>query len=176
MFFKYVVPSLALLAINAAAQTTAAQATPAANVKTVEEIVAKVNGEIVTRGELDEKHKEAEAAASQMGLKGQKLADFLKQADGNALAEEIDTMLLVDKGKDMPGVSVDADVTKFFNNMQAQYKFNDENKFHEWLQQQFGTPYEELRDRKKRELMAQKVVSYQVASRITVPGLWTSTP
>lgn len=169
MFFKYVVPSLALLAINAAAQTTAAQATPPANVKTVEEIVAKVNGEIVTRGQLDEKHKEAEAAASQMGLKGQKLADFLKQADANALAEEIDTMLLVDKGKDMPGVSVDADVAKFFNNMQAQYKFNDENKFHEWLQQQFGVPYEELRDRKKRELMAQKVVSYQVASRITVP-------
>ena len=36
--------------------------------------------------------------------------------------------------------------------MQAQYKFSDENKFHEWLQQQFGESYEELRDQKKRDL------------------------
>jgi len=135
----------------------------------VEEIAAKVNGQIITSGELDEKHKEAEAAATQGGLKGPKLEEFLKEADANALEREIDTLLLVDKAKDLPGLTVDADVTKFFNNMQAQYKFSDENKFHEWLQQQFGESYEELRDQKKRDLTAQRVISYQVASRITVP-------
>ena len=66
----------------------------------MEEIAAKVNGQIITSGELDEKHKEAEAAATQGGLKGPKLEEFLKEADANALEREIDTLLLVDKAKD----------------------------------------------------------------------------
>jgi parvulin-like peptidyl-prolyl isomerase len=164
MLFKFVVPSLAILAITATAQTT-----PAPVVKTVEEIAAKVNGDIVTRGELDEKHKEIESAAMQAGLKGAKLDEAVKEHSADILREEIDTLLLVQKGKDMPGVNVDPDVTKFFQNLQSQYKFNDADKFHEWLQKQFGMSYDELKDRKKRDLLAQRVVSYEVASRISVP-------
>ena len=60
MFFKFVVPSLAVLAIAASAQTTPARRP---TVKIVEEIVAKVNGEIITRGELEENYKSIETAA-----------------------------------------------------------------------------------------------------------------
>jgi hypothetical protein len=174
MLLKYVVPVLAILAMTAAAQAppppaTAPQTAPAPTVKTVEEIVAKVNGAIVTRGLLTEKHKELEEAATQAGLRGAKLDEAVKAADADALREEIDTLLLVDKAKDLPGVNVDADVTKFFNGLQQQWKIPDPDKFHEFLQQQLGMSYEELKDRKKREFMAQKVVSFEVASRISVP-------
>jgi parvulin-like peptidyl-prolyl isomerase len=155
---------LAALAIAASAQTT-----PAPNVKIVEEIVAKVNGEIITRGDLEENNKEIEAAAAQSGLKGPAREERVKAMEANVLKEKIDQLLLVQKGKDMPGVNVDADVTKFFNGIQTQYKFNDENKFHEWLQQQFGRTFEELKDQKKRELLAQRVIGYEVASKISVP-------
>lgn len=164
MLFKFVVPGLATLAIAASAQTT-----PAPTVKILEEIVAKVNGEIITRGDLEESNKEIEAAATQAGLKGPAREERVKLMEANVLKEKIDQLLLVQKGKDMPGVTVDADVAKFFNNVQAQYKFNDENKFHEWLQQQFGKTFEELRDQKKRELLAQRVIGYEVASKISVP-------
>ncbi len=60
MLFKFVVPGMAVLAIAASAQTT----TPAPTVKIVEEIVAKVNGEIITRGDLEENYKQIELAAS----------------------------------------------------------------------------------------------------------------
>jgi parvulin-like peptidyl-prolyl isomerase len=155
---------LAMLAISASAQTT-----PAPVVRTVEEIVAKVNGEIITRGELDEKHKELEAAAAQAGLKGPKADEAIKERATDILREQIDALLLVQKGKDMPGLTVDADVAKYFNNLQAQYKFNDDTKFHEFLQQQLGRSFEELKDQKKRDILAQRVVSYEVASKISVP-------
>lgn len=161
MLHKFVVPSLAILSITAAAQAPV--------VKTVEEIAAKVNGDIVTRGELEEKHKEFEAAAKQQNVTGAKLTDLLKQADADALREEIDTLLLVQKGKDLPGLDVDADVTKFFQGLQQQYKIPDPDKFHQWLHEQFGMTYDELKDRKKRDILAQKVVSYEVASKISVP-------
>lgn len=166
MFYKFVLPSLSILAMTAAAQTPAP---PAPNVQVVEEIAAKVNGEIVTRGELEEKHKEAVAGLTQAGLKGDQLATAVKQSDVDALRDEIDTLLLVQKGKQMPGLDVDADVTKFFNAMQAQAKFSDADKFHQFLQQQYGQSYDELKERKKRDLMAQRVVGYEVGSRISVP-------
>jgi parvulin-like peptidyl-prolyl isomerase len=161
MLLKFAVPSLAILAMTAAAQTPV--------VKTVEEVAAKVNGDIITRSELDEKHKEIESAAAQAGISTAKRAEAIKQADADALRDEIDTLLLVQKGKDLPGLEVDADVTKFFQGLQQQYKIPDPDKFHEWLHQQFGLTYDELKDRKKREILARKVVSYEVASKISVP-------
>ncbi len=165
MIFKFVVPSLAALAMAVSAQTS----TPTPPVHIVEEIVAKVNGEIITRGELEEKNKEIEGMATQQGLKGASREEKVKAADANVLREEIDTLLLVQKGKDLPGLTVDAEVTKYFNAIQAQYKFNDDTKFHEFLQQQTGRTFEELKDQKKRELTAQRVIGYEVVNKISVP-------
>ncbi len=164
MLFKFVVPGLAILAIAASAQTTAAP-----TVTIVEEIVAKVNGEIVTRGDLEEKNKEIEAAATQAGMKGPGRDEKVKAAEANVLRQKIDELLLVQKGKDLPGVNVDPEDTKYFNAVQAQYKFNDENKFHDFIQQQLGKTYEELKELKKREILAQKVIGYEVSSKISVP-------
>ena len=84
MLFKFVVPGMAVLAIAASAQTT----TPAPTVKIVEEIVAKVNGEIITRGDLEEQYKQIELAATQAGLKGASRDDKVKDAKANVLASE----------------------------------------------------------------------------------------
>jgi parvulin-like peptidyl-prolyl isomerase len=146
-----------------------AQTAAAPNIHIVEEIVAKVNGEIITRGELEEKNKEIEMIAAQSGLKGPARDQKVKEAQADVLEREIDNLLLVQKGKDMPGVTVDAEVTKYFNAWQTQLKFNDENKFHDFLQQQFGRTYEELKDQKKRELLAQRVIGYEVVQKISVP-------
>jgi parvulin-like peptidyl-prolyl isomerase len=146
-----------------------AQTTAAPNIHIVEEIVAKVNGEIITRGQLEEKNKEIEIAAAQSGLKGPAKDQKVKEYQADVLEREIDNLLLVQKGKDMPGLTVDAEVTKYFNAWQTQLKFNDENKFHEFLQQQFGRSFEELKEQKKRELLAQRVVTYEVMQKISVP-------
>jgi len=164
MFFKFVVPGLAVVAMAASAQTAAAP-----NVQVIEEIVAKVNGEIITRGELEEKYKEIEMIAAQSGLKGQARDQKVKEARTDVLRGEVDNLLLVQKGKDMPGMTVDAEVTKYFNSWQTQLKYNDENKFHEFLQQQFGRSFEELKEQKKRELLAQRVIGYEVVQKISVP-------
>src|SRR5581483_2262425 len=156
MRFQFAVPLATILSIAATAQTPSTEAAP--NVKVVEEIAAKVNFEIVTRGQLEDRYKEIEAQAPATGLHGTQLADFIKDQKANALRDEIDQMLLVQKGKEMPGLNVDADVTKFFNAMQSQARIPDEEKFHAMLLQQYGETYEELRERKKRDIISQKVV------------------
>src|SRR5450755_2865935 len=89
-------------------------------VRVVEEIAAKVNGEIVTRGELAEKDKEIEAMLRQQGLTGTRLQDALRDETAKALRDEIDQLLLVQKAKEMPNLNVDAEVSKYFNQWQIQ--------------------------------------------------------
>ena len=60
MFRRFVVLIASSLAVCAAAD----------NVKVVEEIAAKVNGDIITRGELAKKRLEIEAEAKRQGLTG----------------------------------------------------------------------------------------------------------
>jgi parvulin-like peptidyl-prolyl isomerase len=139
------------------------------SVRVVEEIAAKVNGDIVTRGELAEKDKEIQGMLRQQGLTGAKLAEAIQENTANGLRDEIDQLLLVQKAKEMPSLSVEADVTKYFNQWQVTAKITDPDKFHEWLREQSGMTFEELRDRKRKELMAQRVVGYEVASRVVVP-------
>ena len=160
MFWKFVV--LCGAAVGAVPAQTQ-------SVRVVEEIAAKVNGDIVTRGELAEKNKEIEGSLRQQGLTGTKLTDAIQENTANGLRDEIDQLLLVQKAKEMPNLNVDADVTKYFNEWQTQAKINDPDKFHEWLRQQSGMTFDELKDRKKKELMAQRVVGYEVASRVVIP-------
>jgi len=160
MFWKVVV------LCGAAAGAASAQTQP---VRVVEEIAAKVNGDIVTRGELAEKDKEIEGSLRAQGLTGTRLTEAIQENEANALRDEIDQLLLVQKAKEMPNLNVDADVSKFFSEWQVQAKITDPDKFHEWLRAQSGMTFEELKDRKKKELMAQRVVGYEVASRIAIP-------
>src|ERR1017187_777901 len=82
----------------------------AADVKVVEEIAAKVNNDIITRGELEHRRVEIEQELRRQGLTGAKLADAVKQAERDALREQIDQLLLVQRGKDLD-IKIDADVT-----------------------------------------------------------------
>jgi len=161
MHWKSVVLTMAALIVARAADNP--------TVRVVEEIAAKVNGDIVTRGELAEKHKEAEEYFKKQGLTGAKLADALRETDAEALSGEIDQLLLVQKAKAMPNLNVDADVTRALNDIQAQAKISDPDKFHEFIREQTGMTFEEFKDQKKKEIMAQRVVGYEVASRVSIP-------
>lgn len=140
----------------------------AADVRVVEEIAAKVNGDIITRGELDQQRKEIEQQLRSEGVTGAKLADTVKEAQANALRDQIDQLLLVQRAKDL-SISVDADVTRELADMQVRSKISDPDKFHQLIQEQFGMPYEDFRDRMKRQYMAQRVIGQEVGSRVNIP-------
>jgi parvulin-like peptidyl-prolyl isomerase len=140
----------------------------AANVKIVEEIAAKVNGDIITRGELELRRKDIENFLKTQGLSGPKLADAVKEQEQDVLRDQIDTLLLVQKGKDL-NINVDSEVTRYLSEIQVQSKITDPDKFHEFIREQSGMPYEDFRDQKKKEFLARRVVGQEVMSRINVP-------
>src|SRR5262245_15294711 len=82
-----------------------------AEVKVMDEIVCKVNGDIITRTELDRDRKRLEADMKQQGLNGPRLQEALQQYTPNLLRERIDQLLLIQKAKEL-NLKVETDVNK----------------------------------------------------------------
>ena len=158
MFRRFVVLIASTLAVCAAAD----------NVKVVEEIAAKVNGDIITRGELEKKRLEIEAEAKRQGLSGTRLQDAVKEAHADVLRKEIDTLLLVQKGKDL-NINVDSEVTRRMAEIQVQQKIPDPDRFQQFIREQTGMTFEDFKQQMKNEMLTQRVIGQEVMRNINVP-------
>ncbi len=159
MFRRFVVLIASTIAVSAAADN---------NVKVVEEIAAKVNGDIITRGELDKKRAEIEAEAKRSGLSGPRLQQAVSEYAANALRDQIDTLLLVQKGKDL-NISVDSDVTRRLAEIQVQQKISDPDKFQAFIRENTGMTYEDFKLQMKNQMLTQRVIGQEVMRNIVVP-------
>jgi peptidyl-prolyl cis-trans isomerase SurA len=162
MFSKLVLLIAATIPLASAADEKAA------DVKVVEEIVAKVNGEIITSGELEHNREVLEQDLRNGGLAGTRLQDEMKARDKDLLRDQIDQLLMVQRGKDMD-LKVDGEVTKRLADIQSQAKIVDPDEFHKYLQQQTGMSFEDFKQQMTNQALTQKVISEDISSRINIP-------
>jgi parvulin-like peptidyl-prolyl isomerase len=141
---------------------------PTPQVHVVEEIVAKVNSDIITRGELDKQKLRIAAELQQRGVIGPALQQEVEKGAADALRDHIDQLLLVAKGKEL-NINVDADVNRRMADIQSQSKISDPEKFHDWLKEQSGETYEDFRLQMKNQLLTQRVISEEVYRNVTIP-------
>lgn len=136
--------------------------------KVVEEIVAKINGDIVTRGDLTKARELLEREMRQAGLSGAALQQQLEKASNDELRNQIDQFLLVQKAKELD-INVDADLNRYIAGAQSESKLADPDKFHDYVRQMTGMSYEDFRLRKKNELLTSRVVEEEVWRNIVIP-------
>lgn len=139
-----------------------------AQVQLVEEIIAKVNGEIVTRGDLDRGHIEAEQELKKQNVDGARYHQLLADYDKNALRDKIDQLLLVQKGKDLD-IKVDTDVLKYIADIQKQTGIADPDKFHELIREQTGMSYEDYKNEVTNHMLTERVIRQEVMSKMQLP-------
>src|SRR5438128_1357890 len=133
----------------------------AADVQVIEQIVAKVNGDIITKGELDHSRQQLELQLKEEKAPPDKMQEFLKTKEADALRDQIDNLLLIQKGKELT-INVDSEVTRELADIQSQNKIADPEKFKMWVQEQSGMPYEDLRQQMKNQKVTQRVIRQEV--------------
>lgn len=136
-----------------------------AEITIMDEIVCKVNGDIVTKSDLDKKEKDLEQFLQQNGLTGAKFDEELKAQKPNLLRQEIDDLLLAQKAKEMD-IKVDTDLNKQMADLQRRSKITDPDKFQAFVQEQTGMPYEDYRGMMKDNLLRQRVIGEEVSRKI----------
>jgi len=133
----------------------------------VEEIVAKVNNEIVTRGEIEKYRHQVAAEIAHQRMPPDRARELLKQAETDLLRDRIDQLLLVQKGKELD-IKVDQDLSKQMAQLQLKSGITDPDKFQEWVREQSGMSFEDYKQQMKDGLLTQEVVRREVGGRITI--------
>jgi peptidyl-prolyl cis-trans isomerase SurA len=139
-----------------------------APVSTVEEIVVKVNGDIITRTELDRSRAQLEAQLKQRGVAGSDLQKEIEERSKDILRERIDQLLLVQKGREL-SINVDPEVSKYIAEIQLQTKIADPEKFQQFVREQTGQAYEDYKADIRNGMLTQRVVRQEVGSKINIP-------
>ena len=139
----------------------------AADIGTVEEIVAKCNGDIITRTDLARARQQLITDLRENGLAGPALETALTDREKNLLRDKIDQLLLVQKAKDLD-INVDSDVTKQMAKIQQDSGIADPDKFHDYIKQESHMSFEDFRDEMKKGMLTQRVVRQEVSDKIPI--------
>jgi peptidyl-prolyl cis-trans isomerase SurA len=182
----FILPLAILLALPAAAAPPAPAASPAAppaaspaapsaafpaattpKIDVIEEIIAKINGDIVTRSEVDRQMAEARAELMRQKVGGEELEKNLAERQKDVLRELIDQDLLVQKAKEL-NISVEADVIKRLDQLRRQYNVPSMEAFEKFVTEKGGMHYEDLKDQIRTQLLTERVIQQEVGRRINV--------
>lgn len=140
----------------------------AADVQLLEEIIAKINGDIITRTEIDKSKAQLRGELTQKGLKGDELEAKLNESSEAILANRIDQLLLQQKGRDL-SLNVDAEVSKQVNEIMKQYKIVDPEELAKLVREQTGMPFEDYKNDMKNSMITQRVIQQEVGGKINIP-------
>src|SRR6267143_429238 len=137
--------------------------------RTVEEIIARVNNEIITRSEYEKSRNSAEEEARQ-DCQGrctpEQLRAEIDQRQKTSLRDLIDQSLLVQRAKDM-GVSVEPELIKRLDAIRIQNKIESMEELEKAVTSQ-GLNWEDFKNNIRNTLLTQRVVSSEVGSHITI--------
>jgi peptidyl-prolyl cis-trans isomerase SurA len=137
--------------------------------KTVEEIIARVNNEIITRSEFDKARQAAEETAKsecQNRCTPEQLQIAVEDGQKNALRDLIDQSLLVQRAKDM-GVSVEPDLIKRLDSIRTENKLPSMEELEKAVSSQ-GLNWEDFKNNIRNTLLTQRVISSEVGSHVTI--------
>jgi peptidyl-prolyl cis-trans isomerase SurA len=139
------------------------------NAKVVEEIIARVNNEIITRSELDKARVSAEEDAKQEcegRCTPEQLRINIEDRQKNALRDLIDQSLLAQRGKDM-GINVEPEVIKKLDQIRVQNKMASMEELEKAVSSQ-GLNWEDFKDNIRKGILTQRVISSEVGSHINI--------
>src|SRR5712664_3559741 len=137
--------------------------------KTVEEIIARVNNEIITRSEYNKARLASEEEAKsecQNRCTPEQLQIDIEDRQKNTLRDLVDQSLLVQRAKDM-GVSVEPELIKKLNAIRTENKLPSMEELEKAVSGQ-GTNWEDFKNNIRNNLLQQRVMSSEVGSHITI--------
>jgi peptidyl-prolyl cis-trans isomerase SurA len=130
----------------------------------VEEIIARVNNQIVTRSEFVRSKDQLKDEVKQQDAAN---ADKLYSArERDILRDLIDQQLLLDKGKDL-GITGDTDLIKRLDQMRKDMKLESMEALEKAATSQ-GISYEDFKQNMRNQIITQKVIGEEVGSHLSM--------
>jgi peptidyl-prolyl cis-trans isomerase SurA len=132
---------------------------------TVEDIVARVNDQIISRSDYDRAVNEVDAEARKRGETMQQISDGHK----DLLRNLIDQQLWISKGKEL-GVTGETELVKQLDEIRKKYNLETIEDLEKAAREQ-GVSYEDFKANIRNQIITQQVMRDEVGRRVTItPG------
>ena len=162
----------ALAAGQTTGQTAAqpAQKAPAAPApvqpsgQTVEEIITRVNNQIITKSEFERSKDQLRDEVKQQNSKDPD--KLYAEREKDILRDLVDQQLLLDKGKDL-GITGDTELIKDLDKMRKDMKLDSLEDLEKEAVKQ-GISWEDFKQNKRNQIITQKVIGEEVSSHLSV--------
>ena len=130
----------------------------------VEEIIARVNNQIITRSELARSKDQLRDEVKQQEPNN---ADKVyAEREKDVLRDLIDQQLLLEKGKDL-GISADTDLIKQLDQMRKEMKLDSMEALEKEAEKQ-GISWEDFKQTQKNRIVTQKVIGQEVGGHLAL--------
>jgi peptidyl-prolyl cis-trans isomerase SurA len=130
----------------------------------IEEIITRVNNQIITRSEyLHSKDELKKEAQQQDPVNADKI---VAERDKDVLRDLIDQELLLAKGKDL-GITADTEVIKKLDEMRKDMKLESMEELEKAAQSQ-GVSFEDFKQNLRNQIITQQVIGKEVGSRLAI--------
>ena len=130
----------------------------------VEQIVARVNNQIITSSEFRRSQEELRKEATQQDpVNAEKI---VADRDKDVLRDLIDQQLLLQRGKDL-GITADTELIKKLDQMRKDMNLDSMEELEKAAQAQ-GVSFEEFKQNMRNQIITQQVISKEVGSRLAI--------
>lgn len=161
----------AALAIAAAAPA-AAQPPDAAprspDARVIERILVKVNGEIVTQSDLEDRQIQAIRARGIQPSTNAELFQLLEEVTPGVIANLVEELLLIQRGKELGYQLSDDQFRDFLDNLKEENGIETDEEFVDLLDRQEGMSLDDFRRLTERQMLASQVQSVEILNRVTI--------
>src|SRR5262249_30024577 len=135
-----------------------------ASAQVVEEIIARVNDQIVTKSEIARSKDQLRDEAKQQDANN---ADKLyADKEKDVLRDLIDQQLLLEKGKDL-GITADTELIKKLDEMRKQMNLDSMEELEKAAASQ-GISYEDFKQNLRNQIITQQVIGREVGSHLNI--------
>jgi peptidyl-prolyl cis-trans isomerase SurA len=158
-------PASAAPAATASANVPApAPAAPASSGQVIEEIITRVNNQIITQSEYERSKDQLREEVKQQNAKDPDAAYAEREKD--ILRDLVDQQLLLDKGKDL-GITGDTELIKQLDQMRKDMKLDSLEDLEKEAAKQ-GVSWEDFKQTQRNQIITRKVIGEEVSAHLSV--------
>jgi parvulin-like peptidyl-prolyl isomerase len=139
----------------------------AAEVVVVEQIVAKVNGDIITTSDLAKARRQMMDELKARKLPAREIERMMEEAEKHLLRDKIDALLLSSKGKEL-NINVDGDVSRYIADLMVRLKVANQEDLGKMITEQTGQSFEDWKNDMRNNMLTQRVVRQEVSGKINI--------
>ena len=154
------------VAAPAGAQPGGVPSRPGARI--IERILVKVNGEIITQSDLEDRQIGAIRARGVQPSTNAELFQLLAEVTPGVIANLVEELLLIQRGKELGYQLSDDQFRDFLDNLKAENGIETDEEFLDLLERQEGMSLDDFRRLTERQMLASQVQSIEILNRVAI--------